>query len=55
MTSNPKYARAMLRQVYIINIKAANPIFQEVYLANVLINFRKILQTFYKMDLLLEH
>lgn len=45
----------MLKQVYIFNTKAADPIFQETYLANALVNLRGERQTFYKMDLLLEH
>lgn len=36
--SKPKYAKTMLRQVYIFDTKVANPIFQQVYLANVLVN-----------------
>lgn len=32
----------MLRQIYIIDIKAADPIFQEAYIINVLINPREI-------------
>ena len=38
--SKPKYARAMLRQVHIFDIKAANPILQQTYLANALVNPR---------------
>lgn len=53
--SKPKYARAMLRQIHIINTKAANPILQEAYLANALVNPRGMSHTFYEMDLLLEH
>lgn len=53
--SKPKYARAMLRQVYIFDIKAADPSFQEGYLANALVNPRGKPKSFYKMDLLLEH
>lgn len=36
----PKYARAILRQVYIFNTKVTNSIFQEKYLANTFINPR---------------
>lgn len=53
--SKPKYARAILRQIYIFDTKAANPIFQEAYLANVLVNPKSKPQSFYTMDLLLEH
>ncbi len=53
--SKPKYARAMLRQLHIFDTQAADPILQEAYLANVLVNPRGQLQTFYKIDLLLEH
>lgn len=45
----------MLRQIYIINIKAVNPIFQEAYLANAFINPKKISHIFNKIDLLLEY
>lgn len=51
----PQYVRAMLRQIHIINTKAANPMFQEGYLTNVLVNPRGKPLTFYEMDLLLEH
>lgn len=51
----PKYARAMLRQVHIFDTKAADPILQEAYLANALVNPRGERRTFYEMDLLLEH
>ena len=53
--SKLKYARAILRQIHIIDTKAAEPIFQEAYLANALVNPRGKSHTFYKMDLLLEH
>ena len=53
--SKPKYARAMLRQVHIFDTKAADPILQKAYLANALVNPRGKSQTFYEMDLLLEH
>lgn len=45
----------MLRQVHIFDIKAANPIFQQAYLANALVNSKNKPQSFYKIDLLLEH
>lgn len=50
-----KYARAMLRQQHIFDTKTADLIFQEAYLANVLVNPRGGSRTFYKMDLLLKH
>ena len=53
--SKPKYARAMLRQVHIFDTKAADPILQEAYLTNAFVNPRGKPQSFYKMDLLLEH
>ena len=51
----PKYAKALLRQIHIIDTKAADPILQKTYLANALVNPRGLPQTFYEMDLLLEH
>ena len=51
----PKYAREMLRQLHIIDTKAADPILQEAYLANALVNLRGLPHTFYEMDLLIEH
>lgn len=45
----------MLIQVYVINTKAANPIFEKVYLANILVNFKKMFQIFYKIDLLFKY
>lgn len=53
--SKPKYTKAMLRQVYIFDMKVADPIFQEIYLANTLVKSRGKLQSFYEIDLLLEH
>lgn len=51
----PKYAHEMIKQVHIFNTKAADPIFQEIYLANFLVNLRRLLNLFYKMDLLLKY
>lgn len=51
----PKYAREMLRQLHIFDTEAADPQLQEAYLANALVNPRGLPQTFYEMDLLLEH
>lgn len=45
----------MLKQVYIFDTKIADPSLQEAYLANALVNPRGKSQSFYKMDLLLEH
>ena len=53
--SKPKYAREMMRQVHIFDTKAADPILQEAYLANSLVNLRGLPDSFYEMDLLLEH
>lgn len=39
VASKPKYACALLRQLHIIDTKAADPILQDVYLANILVNF----------------
>lgn len=51
----PKYVKAMLRQIYIIDTKAADLILQEAYLANAFVNPRGIPQTFYEKNLLLDH
>lgn len=53
--SKPKYAWEMLKQIYIFDTKAANPELQEAYVANALVNLWGLPNTFYKMDLLLEH
>ena len=50
-----KYTRKILRQLHIFNTKAADPIFQEAYLANILVNPWGFRYTFNDMDLLLEH
>ncbi|MCJ1464122.1 hypothetical protein MMC07_002735, partial [Pseudocyphellaria aurata] len=55
VAAKPKYARAMLRQLHIFDTKAATPVLQEAYLANALVNLRGLPNTFYEMDLLLEH
>lgn len=55
VVKKPKYARVIIRQVHIFDTKASNPQLQESYLANVLINLRKLPHTFYKINLLLEH
>ncbi|MCJ1471184.1 hypothetical protein MMC07_009832 [Pseudocyphellaria aurata] len=55
LASKPKYAKALLRQVHIIDTTAADPTLQEAYLANALVNLRGLPHTFYKMDLPLEH
>ena len=41
--------------MYIFDIKAADLILQEAYLANALVNARGERRTFYKMDLLLQY
>lgn len=51
----PKYARAILRQVHIFDIKAAHVVLQEAYIANALVNHKGRPGTFYKMDLFLKH
>lgn len=45
----------MLKQIYNIDTKVKNPIFKKTYLANAFINPRRMLQTFYKIDLLLKY
>lgn len=45
----------MLRQLHVFDTKTADPILQEAYLANALVNPRGLEHTFYEMDLLLEH
>lgn len=50
-----KYAREMLRRLHIFDTCAADPVLQEAYLANSLVNPRGLASTFYEMDLLLEH
>lgn len=54
-TKKPKYAREMLRQVHIFDFSVVNPILQEAYLANALVNPRGLPFIFYEMDQLLEH
>ena len=51
----PKYAREMLRQIHILDTTAADPVLQNAYLANALVNLQGLPHTFYEMDLLLEH
>lgn len=53
--AKPKYARAMLRQLHIFDTNAADPVLQEAYLANSLVNLRGEGNTFYELNLLLEH
>lgn len=55
VVGKPKYARAMLRQLHIFDTKAADPVLQEAYLANLLVNPKGQPKTFYEIDLLLEH
>lgn len=45
----------MMRQVYIFDTKVVDPILQKTYLANFLGNFQGLSDSFYKIDLLLEH
>lgn len=51
----PKYARAMMRPVYLFDIRASDPQLQKAYLANLLVHPHILLHTFYEIDLLLEH
>ena len=55
MVKRPKYTRVILRQLHIFDISSADPILQEVYLANALINPQKLRHTFYEVDLQLKH
>lgn len=55
VVGKPKYARMMLKQLHIFNTKAADPVLQEAYLANSLVNPKGQSRTFYEMNLLLEH
>lgn len=43
----PKYAKEMLRQLHILDTTAADPLLQEAYLANALVNLRGLSHTFY--------
>lgn len=45
----------MLRQLYIIDTVAADPILQQAYLANALVSPQGFASSYYEMDLLLEH
>lgn len=45
----------MLQQLHIIDTSASNPILQQAFLANALVNPRGEKDSFYKVDLLLEH
>ncbi|MCJ1464922.1 hypothetical protein MMC07_003537 [Pseudocyphellaria aurata] len=51
----PKYAKEMLQQLHILDSRAADPVLRDVYLANAIVNPRGLPNTFYEMDLLLEH
>ena len=51
----PKYACKILWQLYIFDTETVNPQLQEAYLTNMLVNLWKLLQRFYKMDLLLKY
>lgn len=51
----PKYTWEMLHQIYIFDINVANPVLQNAYIANALVNLRGLPFNFYKMDLFLEY
>lgn len=55
VVEKPKYVRAILRQVYIFDTMAIDPVLQESYLANLFINPRGQARIFYEMNLLLKH
>ncbi|MCJ1471087.1 hypothetical protein MMC07_009735 [Pseudocyphellaria aurata] len=50
-----KYAKALLRQIHIIDTDATHPDLKEAYLTNALVNLRGLPDTFDEMDLLLEY
>lgn len=54
-SGKPKYAQKLLRQLHIVDTASADPVLQEAYLANALVNPRGLPNTFYEMDLILEH
>lgn len=45
----------MLQQLHIIDTNAFNPILKQAFLANALVNLQGRKDSFYKVDLLLEH
>ena len=53
--NKPKYAREMLRQLHIMDTTASDPILQQAFLANALVNPQGRKDSFYEVDLLLEH
>lgn len=53
--NKPKYAREMLRQLHIIDTNASDPILKQAFLANALVNPQGRKDSFYEVDLLLEH
>lgn len=55
VVSKPKYVRAILRQIHIFDTKTVDPILQQAYLVNIFVNPKGKLQSFYEIDLLLEH
>lgn len=48
--SKLKDIRVIFKQIHIINMKAKNSIFPELYLTNILINLKENHQTFYKIN-----
>lgn len=55
IANKPKYARKMLRQLHIIDTNASDLILQKAFLANALVNLQGQKDSFYEIDLLLEH
>lgn len=53
--NKPKYAREMLRQVYILDSNAADLVLYKAYIANALVKPQGLPHTFYEIDLILEH
>ena len=53
--NKPTYVCKMLRQLHIIDTNLFNPILNQVFLANALVNPQGQKDLFYEVDLLLEH
>lgn len=50
-----RYVRKILGQIYILDRKGSDPILQNAYIVNSLVNFRDLPFTFYEINLLFEH
>lgn len=51
----PKYNRKILCQINILKTKIADLVYQNVYIANILVNFQGLTFTFYEIDLFLKY